>query len=252
MLDVHPPHEAAHSWKDFFIHIATIVIGLLIAIGLEQSVEWVHHRRQVVETRRALAEERSHNIERFARQTAFFRHDTVRFQRNLEVLEYVEKHPGSKPGSWPGKINWHSYIGSFSDAAWQTAQHDDVTALMPQDEVRKDQALYMQLSVMQVSDAERTRKLESARRYMALDADPSHMNAQDLQEAIHAAEDVIIAEYRLGSDMRNLHQSFPDFAPSPTTEELLPIVHEPPMTEEELRTGLQGISPSGQGAEKKP
>jgi hypothetical protein len=24
MLDVYPPHEAAHTWKDFFIHIATI------------------------------------------------------------------------------------------------------------------------------------------------------------------------------------------------------------------------------------
>jgi len=39
MLDVHPPHEAIHTWKGFFIHIATIVIGLLIAIGLEQTVE---------------------------------------------------------------------------------------------------------------------------------------------------------------------------------------------------------------------
>jgi hypothetical protein len=27
MLDVHPPHEAAHTWKDFLIHIATIVIS---------------------------------------------------------------------------------------------------------------------------------------------------------------------------------------------------------------------------------
>ena len=32
MLDVHPPHHAANTWRDFFIHIATIVIGLLIAI----------------------------------------------------------------------------------------------------------------------------------------------------------------------------------------------------------------------------
>jgi hypothetical protein len=32
MLDIHPPHEAAHSWRDFFIHIATICVGLLIAI----------------------------------------------------------------------------------------------------------------------------------------------------------------------------------------------------------------------------
>lgn len=44
MLDVHPPEHAAHSWRDFFIHIATIVVGLLIAIGLEQSVEWMHER----------------------------------------------------------------------------------------------------------------------------------------------------------------------------------------------------------------
>jgi hypothetical protein len=46
MLDVHPPHEAAHTWKDFFIHIATICVGLLIAIGLEQSVEAIHHHRE--------------------------------------------------------------------------------------------------------------------------------------------------------------------------------------------------------------
>ncbi len=29
MLEVHPPHEAAHTWRDFFIYIATIdEIGL--------------------------------------------------------------------------------------------------------------------------------------------------------------------------------------------------------------------------------
>ena len=51
MLDVHPPHHATHSWRDFFIHIATIVVGLLIAIGLEQTVETLHrlHERHVLE-----------------------------------------------------------------------------------------------------------------------------------------------------------------------------------------------------------
>jgi hypothetical protein len=24
MLDVHPPHAPTHTWKDFFIHVATI------------------------------------------------------------------------------------------------------------------------------------------------------------------------------------------------------------------------------------
>ncbi len=43
MLDVHPPHHAASTWRDFFIHIATIVIGLLITVALEQTVEAVRH-----------------------------------------------------------------------------------------------------------------------------------------------------------------------------------------------------------------
>jgi hypothetical protein len=57
MLDVHPPHESAHSWKDFLLHIATIVVGLLIAVGLEQTVEAVHHRSQRSELREPLERE---------------------------------------------------------------------------------------------------------------------------------------------------------------------------------------------------
>lgn len=46
MLDVHPPHHPVHAWRDFFLHIATITVGLLIAVGLEQTVELFHRRHQ--------------------------------------------------------------------------------------------------------------------------------------------------------------------------------------------------------------
>jgi hypothetical protein len=46
MLDVHAPHTAPHSWRDFFIHIATIAVGLLIALGLEQAVEAIHRHHE--------------------------------------------------------------------------------------------------------------------------------------------------------------------------------------------------------------
>ena len=39
MLEVHAPHESLHTWKGFFIHIATICVGLLIAVGLEQTTD---------------------------------------------------------------------------------------------------------------------------------------------------------------------------------------------------------------------
>jgi hypothetical protein len=66
MLDVHVPHPT-HTWRDFFIHIATITVGLLIAVGLEQTVEYFHHlhqRRQLEEDLRVEAESNRNVIER--------------------------------------------------------------------------------------------------------------------------------------------------------------------------------------------
>ena len=39
MLDVHSPHEKMHGFKDFLLHLLTITIGLLIALGLEGYAE---------------------------------------------------------------------------------------------------------------------------------------------------------------------------------------------------------------------
>jgi hypothetical protein len=53
MIDIHPPHKSDHTWKDFFIHIGTIAVGILIAIGLEQTVELIHEHHQRTELRKA-------------------------------------------------------------------------------------------------------------------------------------------------------------------------------------------------------
>jgi hypothetical protein len=235
MLDVHPPPHAAHGWRDFFVHIATIVIGLLIALGLEQSAEGIHHRRQVRDARDAIAEERTANQHEFATATEFFRRETKRFQTNLAVLQYLQQHPGAAPDTWPGTISWHCYVTTFSTAAWQTAQHLGVTARMSPTDVRQLEHLYYQLSVVQASSAERLRAISAARRYTASDAHPSRLTGTQLANEIELAEAVLIAHYRFGGDMRNLHTLYADFTPSPQTDELRAIVHEPPITEEERR-----------------
>ena len=53
MIDIHPPHETTHTWKDFFLHIGTIAVGILIAISLEQTVELIHQHHQRTELRKA-------------------------------------------------------------------------------------------------------------------------------------------------------------------------------------------------------
>jgi hypothetical protein len=53
MIDIHPPQTSDHTWKDFFLHIGTIAVGILIAIGLEQTVELIHEHHQRTELRKA-------------------------------------------------------------------------------------------------------------------------------------------------------------------------------------------------------
>jgi hypothetical protein len=79
MLDVHAPHASIQTWTGFFIHIATITIGLLIAIGLEQCVESLHHLHQRHQLQHDLLEEAKRNRDILAldlgleSQTAWFR-----------------------------------------------------------------------------------------------------------------------------------------------------------------------------------
>ncbi len=43
---VHAPHGEVGGWRGFATHVAVIAVGLLLAFGLEQSAEYVHHEIQ--------------------------------------------------------------------------------------------------------------------------------------------------------------------------------------------------------------
>ena len=55
-MDIHKP-KAAHSIREFLIEIGTIICGILIALGLEQVLEFAHTEQQLHEAREALREE---------------------------------------------------------------------------------------------------------------------------------------------------------------------------------------------------
>src|ERR1700683_4304278 len=116
MLEVHPAHHAASTWREFFIHIATIVLGLLIAVGLEQMVEYIHHRREVADTREALRRERLANIERFRIQTDENRLTVAHVQASIELLRCLQTHPGAGAAKCPGTLRLRAFTVTFSAA----------------------------------------------------------------------------------------------------------------------------------------
>jgi hypothetical protein len=134
MLDIHPPEHAAHTWRDFFIHIATIVVGLLIAIGLEQSVEALHHRHVLAETRENLHEE--------------LKRESESIQSNLDVMQAEEKELAMdaeilRGGAPPtAKLTYRWGFNAPHSIAWITARNNNTTALMNPEEVERYSYLF--------------------------------------------------------------------------------------------------------------
>jgi hypothetical protein len=114
MLDVHAPHESIHTWKGFFIHIATIVIGLLIAIGLEQSVEYIHHRHQLQEARRELLIEVDENLHLIELNIESTRKTSWALDADIAMLR--AKQSSNSPVAMKLDYTWHP--NDTQDGGW--------------------------------------------------------------------------------------------------------------------------------------
>jgi hypothetical protein len=138
MLEPHAPHETIHSWKDFFIHIATIAVGLLIAIGLEQTVEFFHHRHEAEHARDMIADEMAINDHSQQQDLQVLTmHEDYLFA-DLPVIDRL-RHHALLPGD-------HLVIFrptmAFKNSAWLTAQQSGALALFPYDEIQRYAYLY--------------------------------------------------------------------------------------------------------------
>ena len=64
-MEIHKP-KPVHSWKEFFTELGTIVLGILIALGLEQSVEAARERGLARESEAAIHAELAENVSRIS------------------------------------------------------------------------------------------------------------------------------------------------------------------------------------------
>ncbi|MGC2031014.1 MAG: hypothetical protein WA642_13430 [Steroidobacteraceae bacterium] len=132
MLDVNAPHEVLHTWKGFFIHIATIVVGLFIAVALEQSVEAINRHGEVAALREDLRQE-SHQILADARRSEAahlyeIRWLTTRITQTQRAIR--ERHPVG-----PRETNDMPSYASPDIPIWRSAKAGGRTALLRKGEV---------------------------------------------------------------------------------------------------------------------
>lgn len=226
MLEVHAPHEPIHTWKDFFIHIMTIVLGLLIAIGLEQTVEHFHHERQLAATRKALQLELVLNADRFAAETQLARRYVPILQTNLAVFQYLKLHPGAAPTQWPGVLSWSSFDPLYWSDAWETAKQSGVLSYMPESEFRRYAEIYRRLEGLTNAILSRRSAVSSATAYLIAQPNASLLSPAQIDEQIALTVSVLNAYVETEIFQRAIATQIREFSRAPTVADIEAITHQ--------------------------
>ena len=139
MLDVHPPHEPVHGWRDFFVHLSTITIGLLIALSLEGCVEWRHHRHLVHEAEASLQREIESNAKGLEGVLEDVRKEQEVLKQDVAVMKKIIANP-KVPNRDEMTINFR--IRTFDDVSWKTAQSTGALSYMPYERAQEYSNIY--------------------------------------------------------------------------------------------------------------
>jgi hypothetical protein len=226
MLDVHAPHEPINTWKGFVLHIATIVIGLLIAVALEQTVEYFHHRHDVREARDALAAEHEENIHRY--------HDNVRghllrlanHNNDQRVLRYLLAHPGAPEDKLPGVMTFGEItLAEPVEAAWSTVEHSEVASLLPPAELRDLATEYKELDRESLIFQEFVKPyLTDCAGYLTHTADITSTAVQEQQQTLNCFVTVQSRETVFGDQLSVIGQ-LNGFGPPLDWWQMIPYFH---------------------------
>lgn len=151
-MDIHKP-KPVHSWRELLSEIGVIVIGVLIALGLEQAVEAWHWHEVVVEQREALRAEigdlRGQMLQRRELDPCFA-------ARLTEVKEVIRRHDAGVPLGIVAPFGRPLY-GLAEHPIWDVAVADQAVAHMTLDEQRRFIGAYRWVSIFRkITDDERT------------------------------------------------------------------------------------------------
>jgi aryl-alcohol dehydrogenase-like predicted oxidoreductase len=139
-MDVQPPHQPIHNWKDFLLHLLTITIGLFIALTLEASIESIHHRHLVRDAHKNLRQEIQANHAQYARNLRDLQHNRDQLTRDIDQLRQLRdgKPPAHSDLGWDW--DWKSYV----ESAWDTARDSGAVPYMDTDWIAIYSHLYAQ------------------------------------------------------------------------------------------------------------
>jgi hypothetical protein len=175
-LDIDPPEKPIKSLKDFAVHILTVTIGILIALGLESLVEAHRHHELIEHARADFRAEFTQNRAKLAFEATASR----AIKQELEgLIAYGQAKLANQPATPPALQATRAFV-MLPATAWETATATQAFLYLPFTETRDISAAYSRQQVFNTMEA----RAEDQWFGLAGLGDPKDMAGADLKTAM--------------------------------------------------------------------
>jgi hypothetical protein len=137
-MEIHAPHQPVLSLKEFMVHLLVVTAGILIALGLEQSVEAFHHHELAVEARENMLSEIRDNKKELDGNLARLSDAQKERERDMSVVTQLLAH--KKLENVTMSVNFNS--ATLNTASWTTASTIGALSYMDYAEVKRFAEVY--------------------------------------------------------------------------------------------------------------
>ncbi|HEX3951321.1 MAG TPA: hypothetical protein VHW95_15810 [Steroidobacteraceae bacterium] len=207
MFDVHPPNASIHGWRDFFIHMATITIGLLIALGLEGTVEWFHHRHVMHQAEKSMLAEIKANAGGMHARFEELQTHQKELKLDIEFLNRIIANPKMDHGSLSLRFD----INGFDNVSWATAQSTGAVAYMSYAEAREYSDIYSEQAEVDLQARQAVRDLTVALGPVLNLAEGPSLDADDARSMKQHIETLQGQIYLVDSLLHSMDKSYQAF-----------------------------------------
>jgi hypothetical protein len=136
-MDIEPPHGPIETWRDFFVHLVIITLGLLIALALEGIVGYIHERHLVHEANANITSEMRDNQQAVEDSVK----GAVQYQKDMKhLIALMEQMKAGK--EMKGSVNITFEKADLNTASWKTAAATHAIAYMRYRDVKRYEDVY--------------------------------------------------------------------------------------------------------------
>lgn len=222
MHEIHPAHSIA-SWKEILLHIGIITVGLLMALGIDQTVEYFHHRHQLAEARKHLDIEMKINLLQYQQNLERYRREIPKMQEDIKLLNFLLAHPGTSRDKWPDRFSYGFICGwNLDHVAWDNMKAAGITSYMSYGEQYRIGSMYAAFLFLNDESLRCADAYRKIGKLMSDETDLSKMSPAQLQAAKDAIEDLLEDINRKILWMNLISRDTPEFPPP---SDMPPIVN---------------------------